>query len=470
MKEKMERVFPMTLWYNNDVLYFEVRRSSTMATGLPSKKIRERQVNNGFQITYEGKTPYKDVLSNPPATLEKVFSYNPDQTESNRIIYGDNLNVLANLLDDPSIAGNVNLIYIDPPYATKQRFESRKQNHAYDDNLDGAEYLEFLRQRLILMRELLAEDGSIYVHLDQKMIFAVKIIMDEVFGPKNFRNFITRKKCNPKNFTRNQFGNISDHILYYAKSEKTTWNQAFEEWTDETSTKEYNYFEAETGRRYKKVPIHAPGIRNGETGKEWKGMLPPPGKHWQYVPKKLDEMDLRGEIYWSPTGNPRRKVYLDNSKGIPVQDIWLNFKDAHNQNIKITGYPTEKNPDMLKRIIESSSNTGDIVLDAFAGSGSTLDAAGQLGRKWIGIDNSHLAIATILHRFANGTEIMGDFVVKKEDKQKENIEQLQLFEHSPATNQSFCFYKEINNEELDPLTESNINEWKELFFSAEDND
>jgi adenine-specific DNA-methyltransferase len=164
-------------------------------------------------------------------------------------------------------------------------------------------------------------------------------------------------------------------------------------WTEATSEKEYQYVEKDTGRRYKRVPVHAPGTRNGETGKPWRGMLPPPGKHWQYTPETLDAMDARGEIYWSGNGNPRRKIYLDESAGIPYQDIWMDFRDAHNQNIKITGYPSEKNPDMLSLIVNASSNEGDIVLDCFAGSGTTLDVASQLQRRWIGIDNSPAAIA-----------------------------------------------------------------------------
>jgi adenine-specific DNA-methyltransferase len=237
--------------------------------------------------------------------------------------------------------------------------------------------------------------------------------MDEIFGPRNFRNWITRKKCNPKNYTRKTYGKISDFILFYTKSDNYVWNRPFEGWTPERVEKEYQYIEKGTGRRYKKVPIHAPGVRNGETGKPWRGMEPPPGKHWQFRPKVLEEMDARGEIYWSPNGNPRRKIYLDESPGVSVQDIWLDFKDAHNQNIKITGYPTEKNPDLLARIIQTSSDPGDMVLDCFAGSGTTLDVASQLERRWIGIDNSPQAIATTLRRFAQGRERMGDFVEKK---------------------------------------------------------
>jgi adenine-specific DNA-methyltransferase len=142
-------------------------------------------------------------------------------------------------------------------------------------------------------------------------------------------------------------------------------------------------------------------------------MLPPPGKHWQFLPSKLEEFDARGEIFWSANGNPRRKVYLDESEGIGVQDIWMDFRDAHNQNICITGYPTEKNPDLLKRIIEASSNSGDLVLDCYSGSGTTLAVANQLHRRWIGVDNSPEAIKTMLQRFAVGTQPMGDFVSQR---------------------------------------------------------
>ena len=130
-------------------------------------------------------------------------------------------------------------------------------------------------------------------------------------------------------------------------------------------------------------------------------------------------MDARGEIYWSLTGNPRRKVYLDESEGVPVQDLWLDFRDAHNQNIQITGYPTEKNPLLLQQIIQASSNAGDLVLDCFAGSGTTLEGAHKLSRHWIGIDNSPEALRVILQRFASGLKPMGDFVAKSKDADNE---------------------------------------------------
>ncbi|KAB8320448.1 site-specific DNA-methyltransferase [Tolypothrix campylonemoides VB511288] len=435
-----------------------------MATGIPSKLKRNGTSKNcngmSFRLEYEGKIAVEEIFNVSPANLRCIVSV--EKQPKNRLIYGENLRVLRALLDDSNVAGNVRLIYIDPPYATGAGFESRKQNHAYHDLINGADYLEFLRQRLILLRELLTDNGSIYVHLDENMAFPVKVLMDEIFGHKNFRNWITRKKCNPKNYTRNQYGNISDYILFYTKSESCIWNQPFESWTDATSKKEYQYVEEETGRRYKKVPIHAPGVRNGATGQTWRGMLPPPGKHWQYTPQTLDEMDARGEIYWSPTGNPRRKVYLDNSKGIAVQDIWLDFKDAHNQNIKITGYPTEKNSEMLKRIILASSNKGDLVLDAFAGSGTTAAVAEELERRWIAIDNSPLAIETTVHRLANGSEAMGDFVNGNGIK----IRQESLINISRVLRSGLDLYFEIASD-LQNIPEDSIKEWNsKLNFQA----
>jgi adenine-specific DNA-methyltransferase len=234
--------------------------------------------------------------------------------------------------------------------------------------------------------------------------------MDEVFGRNNFRNFITRKKCNTKNYTRKTYGNISDHILFYSKSDDYVWHRSHDDWSEERLLEEYQYIDKATGRRYKRVPVHAPGVRHGATGGEWRGKLPPPGKHWQFIPDKLDALDAVGEIYWSRNGNPRRKVFCDQSKGIPVQDIWLKFKDAHNQNIAITGYPTEKNYDLLRRIVSSVTNPEDIVLDCFSGSGTTLEAARSLGRQFIGIDNSEAAIAATVKRLNTGRELMGDFV------------------------------------------------------------
>ena len=365
-----------------------------MAVSIPKSK------SNGSTVEPNGKE-----------NIEFVTNY---KNGNNRLYYGDNLDVLKRLVEDPSVCGQVKLIYIDPPYSTGGVFQTRDLKEAYTDILLGNEYLTFMHKRLTLLHQLLHQSGSIYIHLDSKMVFHIKIMLDTIFGENNFQGMITRKKCKPKNYTKKTFGNVSDYILFYTKSDNPTWNRPYDEWTDEKILKEYPFIEEKTGRRYKKVPIHAPGVRNGLTGQEWRGMMPPAGKHWQFVPTTLDELDAKGEMYWSSNGNPRRKVFLENSKGIPVQDIWLDYLDINNQNTKGTGYPTEKNPDLLKRIIEASSNKGDLVLDCFAGSGTTLAAADALSRQWIGIDCSEEAIHTILDRFYKGISAIGDFMEKKE--------------------------------------------------------
>jgi len=366
-----------------------------------------------YEVTYPDKCTISQILQiQPQNTYTRLFHNH----NINEIYFGENLDVLSHLFHNKNLRNKINLVYIDPPFGTNSVFQTRNQKNSYKDDLIGSHYIEFMRRRLVLLRELLADTGSIFVHLDNNMIFQVKIIMDEIFGSKNFRGFITRKKCSNKNYTKNTFGNISDYILFYSKTDSYKWHRPTETWSNDKVDKEYPYIDELTGRRYKKVPIHAPGTRNGETGKPWKGMLPPPGKHWQYIPETLTMLDNNGEIYWSSNGNPRRKVFFDEDKGIPVQDIWLNLQDSLNQNIKITGYPTEKNPHLLERIINAASDEGDIVIDCFAGSGVTLDVANQLGRYFVGIDNSYEAITNILKRFSLGTEEMGDYVSSNSNK------------------------------------------------------
>jgi len=393
-----------------------------MATGLSKTKwngnlFQAAPVTNtnayfsDLALSFSGKRDVDAILNGVSANC--IPFWKPETANEhnvNRLFYGDNLPIMLMLLNNPEIAGTVNLIYIDPPYSTNSVFHAKGQKDAYQDLLQGADYLSFMQERLIVMRELLADDGSIYVHLDENMAFEVKLLMDEIFGKNNFRNWITRRKCSTKNTTKKRYGNISDYILYYTKSSNFIWNRPYDEWPSDKILKEYPCIEPETGRRYKKVPVHAPGVRNGETGQPWRGVMPPPGKHWQYKPSKLDEMDANGEIYWSATKNPRRKVYFDGNKGIPKQDIWLEYRDSINQNMRLTGYPTEKNIDMLETIIKASSNPGDIIMDCFCGSGSTLQAAYENNRQWIGVDNSIEALCATLRRFHMGVEAVGNYV------------------------------------------------------------
>ena len=233
-----------------------------------------------------------------------------------------------------------------------------------------------------------------YVHIDSKVGHYLKIIMDEVFGADNFKNDIARIKSNPKNFSRRAFGNEKDMVLFYAKNaKKNIFNNITIPLTDEDKIEMFQKVD-EQGRRYNTVPIHAPGeTQNGETGSMWRGMMPPKGRHWRSSPDDLDELDKHGLLEWSKNGVPRIKKFADDHKGKKIQDIWR-YKDP-----AYPIYPTEKNAEMLQMIIGQSSNPDSIVLDCFAGSGSTLWAAHCLQRRWIGIDASDVAITTIQQRF-----------------------------------------------------------------------
>lgn len=348
-------------------------------------------------VVYDNKKPESDILGKTPeAGLRSVSGKGAE----NKLICADNLPVLKTLIKN--YAGKVDLIYIDPPFATNGRFKIGKDRAnavssrngdatAYSDTIVGADFLEFLRERLVFLRELLSEKGSIYLHIDYKIGHYVKLIMDEVFGREMFRNDIARIKCNPKNFNRKAFGNIKDLILFYSKP-AAKWNDPRIAFSKEDEERLFKKIDGNR-RRYATIPLHAPGeTSNGNTGGKWRDMEPPEGRHWRTDPAILEEWDKRGLIEWSPNGVPRKKIFLDESKGKKMQDIW-EFKDP-----QFPEYPTQKNQELLKFIVEASSSEGDLVLDCFAGSGTTLVAAQLLGRKWIGIDESELAAEVVRKR------------------------------------------------------------------------
>ncbi|MEM3761029.1 MAG: site-specific DNA-methyltransferase [Candidatus Bathyarchaeia archaeon] len=310
---------------------------------------------------------------------------------------------MSYLLNKCDLKGKIDLVYIDPPFSTNNLFRvsesrantisrSNSDTIAYDDSLIGDDYLEFIRERLILLRELLSDKGSIYVHVDYKIGHYIKVLMDEIFGKQNFLNDLTRIKCNPKNFERKAYGNVKDMILFYSKTGNHIWNNPKAPLSDDDIKRLFKKIDKD-GRRYTTVPLHAPGeTKNGATGQAWRGMMPPKGRHWRSSPSELQKLDALGLIEWSETGVPRKKIYADEKDGKKIQDI-LEFKDPQKPL-----YPTEKNLELLKLIISASSNKDSIVLDCFCGSGTTLVAAQQLGRTWIGIDKSDEAIKVALKR------------------------------------------------------------------------
>jgi adenine-specific DNA-methyltransferase len=367
-----------------------------------------------MQLQYPNKKTEQEIFNSiPDIELEQINS----SDSPNMLIQADNLIALKQLITKHNLKGKIDLVYIDPPFATNNTFtitdgrastisNSSNGTVAYTDTLKGFDFIEFIRERLVLLKMLLSDKGSIYLHIDYKIGHYVKVVMDEIFGIENFRNDLTRIKCNPKNFARKGYGNIKDMILFYSKSENLIWNEPKIPYTEEDKIKLFPKIEKD-GRRYTTIPLHAPGeTQNGKTSQAFKGILPPPGRHWRSDVTVLEQWDKEGLIEWSDNGNPRKKIYFDEQEGKRVQDIW-EFKDP-----QYPVYPTEKNPDLLDLIVKTSSNENSIVLDCFAGSGTTLKAAQTNGRQWVGIDQSDEAIKAIIQKLDS---VEGDLFISKAD-------------------------------------------------------
>lgn len=373
----------------------QVKNELSYQITLDELSYENRLKSKNCELSYENKKDKSDILNLKFDNTDlELINKEHDGKYINSIFFGDNLIVLSKLLNE--LKGKVDLIYIDPPFGTNSEFFLYDGETGYEDKQINNIYLEFLRERLILLRELLSEKGSIYLHIDKKMSHYVKIILDEVFGEANFLNEITRIKCNPKNFARKAYGNYTDVIFFYAKEkDKNIFNDITIPLTEDEVQKAFEKID-ENGMRYTTHPLHAPGVtKDGVTGAEWNGMLPPEGRHWRYKPEVLDELLANNKIEISKTGNPRKKVYACDHKGKKQQDLW-EYKD---KGVKYTTYPTEKNIDMLRYIIENSSNEDSIIMDAFAGSFKFLVEGYDMKRKVIGIDWNESAIATGLKNF-----------------------------------------------------------------------
>lgn len=370
-----------------------------------------------YELVYHGKERVEDVLTNtlviPPQPI-RTFGKNGNNHWNNMLIFGDNLQVMkylsgmkksARLCNTDGTPG-VRLVYIDPPFATRQDFRGTDDQKAYQDKIAGAQFIEFIRKRLIFIRELLCENGSVFVHLDYKKSHYIKCICDEVFGESNFRSEIIWKRTDAHNDTKG-IGKIHDMILHYSKTSEMIWNPIFTPLSAKTADKWYRHIDEATGRRYNKADLTARGTRRGETGKSWRGINPTDkGNHWRYQPSKLTELDKQGLIVFSKSGMPYLKRYLDDSKGTTLQDMWTDIAMIRGFGNQSVSYPTQKPEALLERIIHSASNKGDLILDAFAGSGTTCAVAEKLGRRWVGIDCGKLAIYTIQKRLLGlSTEI-----------------------------------------------------------------
>ena len=392
------------------------------------------QATKEYRLVYEGKTRREDVIAcTPEAPFQLVRQFNEDNPFSdgwrNMLIYGDNLLALKELYADqrgPNRYGTrdrIKLIYIDPPFATRQDFMKDKEK-AYRDKVIGAQFIEFLRKRLILLHEVLADDGSIYVHLDTKKVHYLKAVLDEVFGEENFQNELVWKRTTARSDSKT-FNHVHDTILFYSKSASFVWNTQHTNYSERYLTT--NFKKDENGRLFRESPLTASETRTGLSGKPWKGVDPArigKGRHWA-IPNfvrhllsgkatdnpllALDELEAMGRIRWASEGQGRPNIiqYADDLLGVELQSLWTDFGAISGNAPEATNYPTQKPEQLLKRIIEASSNKGDIVLDAFAGAGTTNAVAEKMGRKWIAIDCGKLSVYTIQKRMVTLTGRIG---------------------------------------------------------------
>lgn len=338
----------------------------------------------------------------------------------NRLVYGDNLLVLQALLAGdpetgmPSLRGKVNLIYIDPPFDSKADYRTdvtlpganlmqkptTLEQFAYVDTWEEGtiSYLKMIYPRLVLMKELLSEAGSIYVHIDWHVGAYVKIMMDDIFGKDNFRNEIIWRRSYSHN-DANRFGAIHDTILYYSKTDKGIYHPVFIPRTEEETQQEYPYIDEKTGKRFKSVSLNAQGQGEPRTFGDHGLLYPPRGTHWRWSQERINEGLANGIIYFTSTGTPRYKQFPDQIEGKQVQDLWFDFMAISSRSNEGVGYATQKPEALLERIIKASSNPGDLVCDFFGGSGTTAAVAEKLGRRWITCDVGKPAALVMRKRF-----------------------------------------------------------------------
>jgi DNA modification methylase len=398
----------------------------------------------------------------------------------NALYYGDNLDVLRRHVDDKS----VDLIYLDPPFKSDQDYNilfaehdgaksaaqilafedtwewNTDAEHSYEEMVelggkvseamrafrtflgtsDMMAYLAMMSPRLVELRRVLKETGSIYLHCDPTASHYLKFLIDSIFRPEQFQNEIIWKRTHAHGGAK-RFGRVHDVLLFYGKTQERRWIRQTVDYSADYQKKFFKFSDPD-GRRYRLTILTGSGRRNGSSGKPWKGVNPTKiGRHWAVpgyvrellpnpktdtVQEALDQMEEIGRIIWpeKENGTPAFKQYIDDLPGAELQDVWIDIPPIAAQAAERLGYPTQKPQALLERIIKSSSKDGDVILDPFCGCGTAIEAAENLGRKWVGIDITHLAISLIKHRlqraFGDGVkdtyEVIGEPVTLQDAK------------------------------------------------------
>jgi len=398
-----------------DVIAEQLRRGEYLAEYLRPLLFRQAKE---YELAYAAKDPKSLVLAETmgvPFQPLKRFGY-ADGDWTNKVIFGDNLQVLKTLLEmknrgelrNADGSRGVRLAYIDPPFASKQEFRSTRGARAYRDKIAGATFVEFIRKRLIFLYELLTEDGALYVHLDTRKSHYIKVILDELFGEHNFRAEIVWKRTSAHS-SAGRHGPVHDTILFYSKSRHYKWNQLHQPYDEDYLELFFDQTDPD-GRRWKRTDLTGSGRRRGETGDPWRGIdVDAKGRHWAVPPSELEKFDAAGKVHWpkKEDGMPRRKDYPEDLPGMTLQDVWTDIRPMHNLSRDRLGYPTQKPPALLDRIIRTSTDEGDLVLDCFSGSGTTAEVAERLGRRWIANDVGKLAIYITQRRLLSLVEGKG---------------------------------------------------------------
>lgn len=350
----------------------------------------------GFpELRWSGKRPFSSTQFFP-AQLKEVFGDTQDGW-TNRVFWGDNLQVMSHLLRD--FRDKIDLIYIDPPFDSKANYSRKIQIKGqsiaasrnsfeevqYNDIWNNDGYLQFMYERLVLCKELLSSTGSIYLHCDYRRSHFLKVIMDEIFGLDRFINEIVWVRTNAHNMKSKGYTRANDHILLYSKTEKYTFNEQFRPVSEQQLAR---YKPDEDGRMFTGQDLTFSS--GSETRRDtWRGTIPPLGRAWGASIEQREEWWKQGLILRKRDGTPRLdglKVFLDNAKGTPLTSTWDDVRRVGNTSNERLGYPTQKPEALLDRVIEVSSNPGDLLLDFFMGSGTAQTVAMRKGRRFLGAD------------------------------------------------------------------------------------
>lgn len=373
------------------------------------------------------------------ARRRQVSRSQPRLLSDNLLVYGDNLRVLR---DSPFFRDeSVNLIYLDPPFKPNEKYNvlfraksgtpAAAQVRAFEDTWhwdtvakamyhdvmenaprevsrtigaletilgrsDMFAYLCMMAPRLVELHRVLRPTGSIVLHCDPAASHYLKVLMDSVFAPENFRNEIVWKRTSGHS-DAGKFGRVHDVLLFYGRESNPKWNQIYQPY-EEGYVKQYYRYQDPDGRRFMSGDLGAAGLSGGGYEYGWKGVT----RVWRVPYSTMERLDKEGRIFYTRNGIPRMKRYLDEAKGMPAQDVWTDIEALRSWHDEKIGYPTQKPKALLDRIIAATTDEGDVVLDPFCGCGTTVAAAQGLGRKWLGIDVSFDAIRIIRERMAKG--------------------------------------------------------------------